>query len=52
MFWMHNILLQIHGALSHIRGTSIVNSFQICGFSLNQTSDGKDTTELSIAKDD
>jgi hypothetical protein len=29
-----------------------VNCFQICGFNLNQTSDGEDVTELCKAEDD
>jgi hypothetical protein len=29
---------------------TIVNCFQKCGFNLNQTSDGEDVRELSIAK--
>jgi hypothetical protein len=32
--------------------TAVVNCFQICGFYLNQTSDGEDATELGIAIDD
>jgi hypothetical protein len=29
-----------------------VNCFQKCGFNLNQTNDGEDVRELSIAKND
>jgi hypothetical protein len=29
-----------------------VNCFQKCGFNLNQTNDGKDVRELSIAEND
>jgi hypothetical protein len=32
--------------------TTIVNCFQKCGFDLNQTNDGEDVRELSIAKND
>jgi hypothetical protein len=46
---MH-ISMQNHSTVSHIWQQSIV--FKNCGFSLNQTNDGKDATELSIAKDD
>jgi hypothetical protein len=32
--------------------TTIVNCFQKCGFNLNQTNDGEDVRELSIAEND
>jgi hypothetical protein len=35
-----------------ITHTIIVNCFLKCGFTLNQTNDGEDATELSIAEDD
>jgi hypothetical protein len=35
--------------LSHM---TTVNCFQKCGFNSNQTNDGEDATECSIAKDD
>jgi hypothetical protein len=47
MFWMHNISLQDHGAVSHINSSELISD---AGFSVNQTSDGEHVTELSIAK--
>jgi hypothetical protein len=35
-----------------ITHTTIVNCFQKCGFNLNQTNDGEDVRELSIAEND
>jgi hypothetical protein len=32
--------------------TTIVKCFQKCGFNLNQTNDGEDVKELSIAEND
>jgi hypothetical protein len=36
----------------YVTHTTVVNCFQKCGFNLNQTNDGEDVRELSIAEND
>jgi hypothetical protein len=44
-----HLIMELWHCVAHV---TIMNCLQICGFNLNQTSDGEDVTELCIAEDD
>jgi hypothetical protein len=59
--FLHDILMKVNilngqhftveswRCVTHV---SVVNCFQKCGWDLNETDDGEDATELTIARDD